>query len=610
MAEEAPPDAPMYARVLVDIDAPHLDELFDYLVPDSLRELVEVGSVVQVRFGPRRVNGYVAALSQDTEFSGKVSAVLKVVSPLPVASESLLRTVSYLAVRYGASRSQLLSFVMPPRRARVEKSMGAQLHEARKRRLGDSEPGPSTVMPPPTRRVQTVLPGTRFEVIAEIVRREMDADRGVLLIAPAAPLAARVADQLASVKGAPRVGLIDADQSLDRRYRTYLQAMLGQFDVLVGTRSAVWTDMPRLGAIIIWDDGDDRHRERRAPHLDSLDIAVARSHVEGLSLFSLAYARSLKSQALVETRWASDSTPSRLDALGTVPRVSVFDAFAADREGATGRARLPQAAFRLVRESLDRGPVLIQVPAAGGVTQTEEGFVRIGSDRIGEELQRAFPAVPITVSSSTAGVTASLDSSARVVVATAGAEPSVDEGYAAAIITDASSLAYASQLDGTLQVLRRWMNALSLVRPRGPALLVGEVPTEVLDALVYWDPAIFVKKEWRTNQELGFPPARWVVLLEGERRSVEAMLDAAQARLGDAEVHFPGTPFAPLTLVASQSFPSPQPEGGDKARVIVSVAPRNIQVLMGEFARVRRELSRTRGPLPRTVINPNSLVGP
>ncbi len=62
-----------------------------------------------------------------------------------------------------------------------------------------------------------------------------------------------------------------------------------------------------------------------------------------------------------------------------------------------------------------------------------------GERRTAEELARAFPGVAVRTSSG-AGVLASVPATPALVIATPGAEPTADEGYAAAVLLDAWAL--------------------------------------------------------------------------------------------------------------------------------------------------------------------------
>ena len=63
-----------------------------------------------------------------------------------------------------------------------------------------------------------------------------------------------------------------------------------------------------------------------------------------------------------------------------------------------------------------------------------------------------------------------------LVVATAGAEPVADGGYAAVVLLDTSALLAREGLRAEEEALRRWMNAAALARPAqhgGEVVIVG-----------------------------------------------------------------------------------------------------------------------------------------
>ena len=50
-----------YARVRVDTGVFHLDQLYDYQIPEKLTDVVQVGIRVQLPFGGRETEGIVVA---------------------------------------------------------------------------------------------------------------------------------------------------------------------------------------------------------------------------------------------------------------------------------------------------------------------------------------------------------------------------------------------------------------------------------------------------------------------------------------------------------------------------------------------------------------------
>jgi len=149
-----------------------------------------------------------------------------------------------------------------------------------------------------------------------------------------------------------------------------------------------------------------------------------------------------------------------------------------------------------------------------------------GSRRTAEELARAFPGTRVVVSGGTATV-GSVPAAPALVVATPGAEPLVDGGYAAAVLLDGWVLLGRPSLAAAQEALRRWMNAAALVAPGsagGTVILVAEASLPVSQALIRWDPVTHAERELADRDALGFPPAVRMAALTGPADAVAGFL--------------------------------------------------------------------------------------
>ena len=63
----------MIAKVIVDVQSKSVDYNFDYLVPERLESVIQVGMRVIVPFGPRTIQGYVMALTDQPDENLDVS---------------------------------------------------------------------------------------------------------------------------------------------------------------------------------------------------------------------------------------------------------------------------------------------------------------------------------------------------------------------------------------------------------------------------------------------------------------------------------------------------------------------------------------------------------
>ena len=184
----------------------------------------------------------------------------------------------------------------------------------------------------------------------------------------------------------------------------------------------------------------------------------------------------------------------------------------------------------------------------------------VGARRTAEELGRAFPRVPVRRSSAER-VLREVPARPAVVVATPGAEPQVEGGYAAAVLLDTWLVLARPDLRSTEEAFRRWANAAALVRPAdegGRVVAVGDPAHPALQALVRWDPGGLADREAAERVSAHLPPASRVAVLSGEREAVLATVDALDLPAG-AEV------LGPVALADR----SPRPAGRPDAQALL-----------------------------------------
>ncbi|WP_459076866.1 primosomal protein N' family DNA-binding protein, partial [Actinocatenispora comari] len=106
----------------VDVGLAHLDRPFDYLVPADLAEAAVPGCRVRVRFGGQLADGFVLARVADTDFTGRLGFLERVVSAVPILAPEVVRLARAVADRYGGTLADVLRLAVPPRHARAERA--------------------------------------------------------------------------------------------------------------------------------------------------------------------------------------------------------------------------------------------------------------------------------------------------------------------------------------------------------------------------------------------------------------------------------------------------------------------------------------------------------
>ena len=579
------------ARVLPMLSVPHLDREFDYLVSAEQSDDAQPGVRVRVRFHGRLVDAFVLERRSDTDHVGQLGWLDRVISAEPVLTPEVRRLVDAVAARYAGTRPDVLRLAIPPRHARAEKAQadppllpvidpvdpaGWARYARGDQFLAALRDGRAA------RAVWQALPGEQWcDRIAEAAAAAVGGGYGVLAVVPdQRDIDALWQAATARIDPAAVVAL-SAGLGPSARYRRWLAALRGHARLVIGTRSAVFAPVERLGLVIVWDDGDDTLAEPRAPYPHAREVAMLRAHQLRCAAVIGGYARTAEAHALVRSGWAHDLVAPRPLVRAAAPRVVALDdaGYAEERDPAARSARLPSLALRAARGALERdAPVLIQVPrrgyvpsvacarcrtiarcrhcmgplslserdAAGAVCRwcgridTALRCQRCGSDairavvvgarRTAEEMGRAFPGTTVITSAGDA-VHTEIEPGPALVVATPGAEPRVPGGYGAALLLDSWAMLGRQDLRAAEDTLRRWMAAAAQVRSRGDGgvvAVVAESAIPTVQALIKWDPVGHAEAELEARTEVGLPPSVHMAAVDGGSDAVGALLEHAE----------------------------------------------------------------------------------
>lgn len=483
----------------------------------------------------------------------------------------------------------------------------------------------------PVRTVVAAAPSAEQDWAALVARAcaaTVSSGRRAVVVVPDGPCLDRVEQAVNRYVHGDRIARLSNGSGLKARYDSFLKALSGEAWVVIGTRSAAFAPVPDLGLLACFDDGNENLIERQAPYCHARDVLLLRSRIQDCSAMFLGYAVSPESERLVETRWARPIAPNREDLRSHSPLIrATSDSFARERDPMAAMARIPHLAYQVARDALEKGPVLVQVARTGyapslacqrcrssarcphcmgplsltkdsrsqavcrwchrGVSawscaECGNGSWRlttVGALRTAEELGRAFPHVPV-VNSSGENIKTAVSDQPALVVATPGAEPVAVGGYRAALLLDGDRMLGRDSLRVSESVLRRWMNACSLVAPRdaGGQVVCTADDSSALAALIRWDPAGFAARELTERHELGLPPAVRTASITGPRIAVEEFVRAL-------DLPALGT-FPALRLI--DPVPVSDDDEEDEYRAIVfmsyGMAPRVTELMRGTRA--------------------------
>ena len=583
------------AKIRVDTGVFHLDQLFDYLVPEKLSALIKVGIRVQIPFGGRETEGIVVSRASKAERAGELKSVTKVLSPHAVATQSSLDLFDQSAQYYCCNPWDLIRSAIPPRVASVDKELDV-VEPVNNFAGSRTTPVYLSFSPflPSHEQIPTLL-------------NDLKIKGSILIVAPDEKDVELIYDQLKSTRS--DVLKLTSATSREERYRNFLLSLRLNASIIVGTRSAIFAPVNDLRAIVIYKESSPDHFEMRSPGWNTSAIANIRALKEGLQLVYTGFSPS------VRVAYDIDQGNIRFRNQRIEVKVEAFT----PHDGSL----LPGKVFSEIKKALAQGPVLFLAPRKGygnallcshcrniamckcggrlnvaskNVAPTcvhcgthypnwkcafcdrdRQYLASRGIDRAAEEISRAFPGYPVVLSAGDV-IKQRVESKPSLVLATPGAQPLVDGGYAAVVVLDATRFFSHTDLNTQERARELLLETSSLIRKTGKVLLVIDESHPITSAIARWNIAPLLKREIADREELKLPPTVASAVIVTDSVTAPQIVSGLQKAFSDGRLPQSARIYGPTMM------------SKDLAKIVIHAAHQEWR----QMAQVLHELQRRR----------------
>lgn len=534
-------------KVQVDTGVYHLDQPYDYFLPVQMLDYVKIGIRVQVPFGGREVEGLVLSVSK-TSAPGTLKPLTKVLSPISVASEELLKLISAVAIAWAAHPYDLIRSAIPPRVASVDKEVWSQrmspMRSAKERR----------------EFLQLPSHANPFEALTTLIAKR-SVQGSILIILPDSRSISRLQ------KLNPEAIILDSSLDRTQRYRNFLQAKYSLNNVVIGTRSAIFADISDLAQIIIFDEGSEHLFEQRSPGWNARDVALIRARIQKVDFAAVGFAPSAEIARQIET--------GEIKFRASKSRVNV-ESFQQEYQ-----ELLPGRIIPAIRSALKSGPVLFLASRKGyaqaiscsrcknlslcscGARLLKKSasapiecslcdqkypdwictwcssktpyLLSRGTTRYAQEIGRAFPGVQVRVSEGEE-ILDDFSVTQGLVIATPGSAPFVHGGYCAVVVLDADGVLNESDLKSLERAQQLIFAQASLLSKDGRVLLVISHTSPIIGALAAWKPSLLAHRELEERRETLLPPYAKAISVDVAASESQTLLRGFQAAKDDGRL--------------------------------------------------------------------------
>lgn len=368
-------------RVSVAVDAPQhsgLESLLDY----EADARAVPGAFVRVPLGRRSMLGVVWGLAQDAP-EIEARPVEDVLAAIPPLTDNWRHLAAFAARYYQRSVGELVASVLPPEfrkldaaslAKRVDKLM-RQLARAAPAEAGAADEEPAQLPELSDEQAEALdairAPGEgaesgvyllhgvtgsgKTEVYLRAVAEVLERGRQALVMVPEINLTPQLEERFSRRFAGRRIVALHSGLTPVQRLNHWLMAHLGQADLVLGTRLAVFASMPRLGMIVVDEEHDPSYKQQEGARYSARDLAVYRGHLERLPVILGSATPSLESwQRCLDGRYRRLSMPTRIGG-GGMPRLRIFDMTQLPRQRGSTAPALAPALVAALQERMSRG---------------------------------------------------------------------------------------------------------------------------------------------------------------------------------------------------------------------------------------------------------------
>ncbi|MDR2186992.1 MAG: primosomal protein N' [Azonexus sp.] len=319
----------------VALDLP-LHRLFDYLAPETASR-DDAGLRVRVPFGRGERVGVIVDVVAGSDWPPEqlkpAGEVLRDLPPLP---PDFFALCEFASAYYQAPLGEVILQALPA---------GLKRRDSPKRRAArPPPPGEPPRLPELTAEQAAAVaaidvPGAfaasllhgvtgsgKTEVYLRLIERGLATGRQTLLLTPEINLTPQLEARVRARFPQCTVAALHSELAEAARERNWRAAFTGEADIVLGTRLAIFTPLPRLGLIVVDEEHDPSFKQQDGIRYSARDLAIVRAHQAGVPVILGSATPALESWANAASgRYRLLQLTERANRQAALPAIRILD---------------------------------------------------------------------------------------------------------------------------------------------------------------------------------------------------------------------------------------------------------------------------------------------
>jgi primosomal protein N' (replication factor Y) len=318
----------------VALDLP-LHRLFDYTVESA--SSADVGFRVRVPFGKGDRIGVIVEVVDGSDWPvAQLKAAGEILRDLPQLPPDFFRLCEFASAYYQAALGEVLMQALPAGLKRVTapvrrsgRALSPQSLASLPVLTAEQSVALSAIDPQAgfsAHLLHGVTGSGKTEVYLRLIERMLAAGKQALLLVPEINLTPQLEGRVRARFPESMVVSLHSELAEAARERNWRAAFSGEANIVLGTRLAIFTPLPRLGLIVVDEEHDPSFKQQDGMRYSARDVAVFRAHQLGIPVVLGSATPSLESWANARSgRYGLLALRQRANPEAVLPAVHLLD---------------------------------------------------------------------------------------------------------------------------------------------------------------------------------------------------------------------------------------------------------------------------------------------
>lgn len=268
----------MIAEIIPAIKLPRQFKYFDYLIPEELKDSVEVGQIVQIPFRDKKIEGLVYNLKKESKTpKKKLKSILKIYLEEPVFDKKDIELIKWLAnyyyVSWGLALKQFIPEI-PQKKSKIKEPRIDTIYFPYPEITSLSQKFKIFRNNNDVYFYQYQNTEKKLELLLYIVKKNIKSGKQTLILSPTLIETAKLNNFFVHYFK-NKISLLLNNLPKGTFYNEWLNILENKKKIILGTRSSIFSPLKNIGTIIFNEEfSEDFKQEEPNPRYDARSLAI------------------------------------------------------------------------------------------------------------------------------------------------------------------------------------------------------------------------------------------------------------------------------------------------------------------------------------------------